>query len=73
MFAQTRAVEPEKQLLLANGSEITFVSRQRNDVVKSPAPKEGSHISFTLFLVKPERNPEAPDIFKLTSLCNIPL
>jgi hypothetical protein len=28
-FAEARTVEPEKQPLLANGSETTFVSRQR--------------------------------------------
>jgi hypothetical protein len=47
-FLKARAMEPEKQSLLANGSENTFVSRQRLDKHVSAATDE--HVTINVLL-----------------------
>jgi hypothetical protein len=41
-FLKARTVEPEKQPLLANGSEITFASRQQQRNKRDKQPLIGS-------------------------------
>jgi hypothetical protein len=45
---KARTVEPEKQPLLANGSEITFVSRQR--LGKHVPATTDTHATIEVFL-----------------------